>query len=204
MQTLIEQTKTIIDIIRSEPQIPDELQESKTRIGLSLPDFEANCREALQREEQPFNEQQELLKLASLLYNECRMWLKKKKDAEPIVHIRFCSCILLQISCFQAASSADLPLVLLSSAPDIIRAYQHTARSMQDYSLGDLPFQCYQNAIALIDKITPRPDANVVKMYILLSQRKAEEQVCFEILVRVKDDCLRYLPDLKISFASQT
>ena len=83
------------------------------------------------------------------------MWLKKKKDAEPIVHIRFCSCILLQISCFQAASSADLPLVLLSSAPDIIRAYQHTARSMQDYSLGDLPFQCYQNAIALIDKITP-------------------------------------------------
>ena len=39
---------------------------------------------------------------------------------------------------------------------------------------------------------------------ILLSQRKAEEQVCFEILVRVKDDCLRYLPDLKISFASQT
>ena len=98
MQTLIEQTKTIIDIIRSEPQIPDELQESKTRIWLSLPDFEANCREALQREEQPFNEQQELLKLASLLYNECRMWLKKKKDAEPIVHIRFCSCILLQIS----------------------------------------------------------------------------------------------------------
>ena len=32
MQTLIEQTKTIIDIIRSEPQIPDELQESKARI----------------------------------------------------------------------------------------------------------------------------------------------------------------------------
>lgn len=159
------------------------------------------------------------------------MWLKKKKDAEPIVRIRFCSCILLHISCFQAPSSADLPLVLLSSAPDIIRAYQHTARSMQEYSLGDLPFQCYQNAIALIDKITPiiqnadtgRSSTPIVfsklEFYdfkeaeydllmewvdILLSQRKAEEQVCFEILVRVKDDCLRYLPDLKISFASQT
>lgn len=119
------------------------------------PEFEANCREALQREEQPFNDQQELLKLASSLYNECRMWLKKKKDAEPIVRIRFCACILLQISCFQATSSAELPTVLLSSAPDIIRAYQHTARSMRDYSLGDLPYQCYQNAIAMIDKITP-------------------------------------------------
>ena len=155
MQTLIEQTRTIIDIIRSEPQIPDELQESKTKTPLSLLGFETNCREALKREEQPFSEQQELLKLASVLYNECRMWLKKKRDAEPIVRIRFCACILLHISCFQAASSADLPMILLSSAPDIIRAYQHTARSMQDYSLGDLPFQCYQNAIALIDKIAP-------------------------------------------------
>lgn len=38
---------------------------------------------------------------------------------------------------------------------------------------------------------------------ILLAQRKAEEQVCFELLTRVKDDCMQYLPDLKLSFASQ-
>lgn len=32
MQTLLEQTRMIIDIIRNEPQIPEELQESKIKL----------------------------------------------------------------------------------------------------------------------------------------------------------------------------
>ena len=71
------------------------------------------------------------------------------------MRIRFCSCELLQASCINSAPTGDSSKSLLVNAPDIIRAYQHTARSMRDYDLGDLPQQCYLNAIKIVDTLQP-------------------------------------------------
>ena len=118
-------------------------------------DFAHYCEDLLRSKLTNSAEVQDLQKLASLLYNECRIRLKKETDVETIVRIRFCSCELLQASCINSAPTGDSSKSLLVNAPDIIRAYQHTARSMRDYDLGDLPQQCYLNAIKIVDTLQP-------------------------------------------------
>ena len=145
MPTSIEQTRVILDHIRNDIPITDDL----------LEDFAHYCEDLLQSKLTNSAEVQDLQKLASLLYNECRIRLKKETDVETIVRIRFCSCELLQASCINSAPTGDSSKSLLVNAPDIIRAYQHTARSMRDYDLGDLPQQCYLNAIKIVDTLQP-------------------------------------------------
>lgn len=38
---------------------------------------------------------------------------------------------------------------------------------------------------------------------ILITQKTATEQACFELLLRIRDECVKYLPDLKLSFVNQ-
>ena len=91
---------------------------------------------------------------------------------------------------------------------------------MRDYDLGDLPQQCYLNAIKIVDTLQPiledietneqlfnykeaEYDLLMAWLDILITQKTATEQACFELLLRIRDECVKYLPDLKLSFVNQ-
>lgn len=121
---------------------------------------------------------------------------------------------------------------LLTVVPDVLRAYQHTSRLLKQYQMMDAYDQSFKNGMMILDQMEPllqqsqgvtrntRFYINSIDFYSfkeaeyyllmdwmnhLLSRYQDDDTntSCYDLLLRIHDECIQYLPDLRLSFITQ-
>lgn len=158
------------------------------------------------------------------LYNNCRnayrtacnnQWNDRKRS---LALLRYASCLLLHVTSLNGLLNNQPSKQLIGSAPDILRAYEHTSGILKECGYEEEFKQCFSNAIEIIDQMDPilnqvntgasfytfkEAEYDVLMEWVASLIPSSPPEQCIEVLKRIRDDCVKYLPDMRYAFVSQ-
>ena len=158
------------------------------------------------------------------LYNNCRnayrtacnnQWNDRKRS---LALLRYASCLLLHVTSLNGLLNNQPSKQLIGSAPDILRAYEHTSGILKECGYEEEFKQCFSNAIEIIDQMDPilnqvntgasfytfkEAEYDVLMAWVASLIPSSPPEQCIEVLKRIRDDCVKYLPDMRYAFVSQ-
>lgn len=183
------------------------------------------CSQIMETPSLPANDLEIVQHYATELYNCCRKWHYtpthrdfNDEEKRAIVLTRYFACVLLHCTSLNSLLLGNPSSDIIATAPDILRAYKSTAISLKENGVEEEFQSCFAQALKIIDQIEPllhqcssgssffvykeaAYDLLMEWVEVLLPTNQPES--CLAILTKVRDTCVKYLPDIKLSFVKQ-
>ena len=224
MASNIEVVSSLVSLVKSGNEISDTILQGLCFIGHQHIETMEICNELMKSPSLSSSDVEIILHYSTELYNNCRaayqtacdnQWNDRKRSlALP----RYASCLLLHVTSLNGLLNNQPSKQLVGSAPDILRAYEHTSSNLKECGYDEEYKQCFSNAIGIIDQMDPilnqintgasfytfkEAEYDVLMEWVASLIPSSPPEQCIEILKRIRDDCVKYLPDLKYTFVSQ-
>lgn len=182
------------------------------------------CNEVMSSPLLPSQDRELLWHYATDLYNACRTaysnanenhWNDRKRT---IALLRYEACLLLHGSALNGLKDAQSSKSLVGMTPDVLHAYEYTASNLKECGYGEEYKQCFVNAIQIIDRMeSVLSQTNVGASFYTFKEAEYDVLMAWTtallptspvdqslaILKKIRDDCVRFLPDLKLSFVTE-
>ena len=171
------------------------------------------------------NDQEIIQHYATELYNCCRETYRSAStnglsDRKcSIALTRYYACSLLDCTFMSAIALNHSPMTIISTAPDLLRAYKSSSLCLKECGCDEEFTNCFMHALRIIDKIEPHlpqcengssffaykeTEYDVLMEWLGVLIPSKQPESCFAILTKIRDDCVKYLPDIKLSFVKQS
>ena len=221
----IEFISSLTDCMRKGNVISDTiLQRSCIHSPLAL-ELHDLCVPLMETPSLTVNDQEIVQHYATELYNCCREtyrsastngWSDRKCS---IALTRYYACMLLDCTYMSAIALNHSPMTIISTAPDLLRAYKSSSQCLKECGCEEEFTNCYMHALRVIDKIEPyvsqcengssffaykETEYDVLMEWLGVLILSNQPDSCFTILTKIRDDCVKYLPDIKLSFVKQS
>ena len=182
------------------------------------------CNEVMVSPLLPPQDRELLWHYATDLYNSCRTaynnaaanhWNERKR---AIALLRFEACLLLHGSALNGLKETHPSKDLVGMTPDVLHAYEYTASNLKECCCEEEYKQCFVNAIQIIYQMESvlsqtnvgasfytfkEAEYDVLMAWTTAQLPTSPDDQSLVILKKIRDDCVRYLPDLKLSFVTE-
>ena len=161
MASNIEVVSSLVSLVKSGNEISDTILQGLCFIGHQHIETMEICNELMKSPSLSSSDVEIILHYSTELYNNCRaayqtacdnQWNDRKRS---LALLRYASCLLLHVTSLNGLLNNQPSKQLVGSAPDILRAYEHTSSNLKECGYDEEYKQCFSNAIGIIDQMDP-------------------------------------------------